>query len=360
MKYYIPRFNLEKLIKLVKRLSKKTDVKFSYDENDIKQECIILNDVKYPYYTIGVELEINYKVGDYEVVAELEHTPNGNIIRQINKNYSVPVSYRNCPPTCEHCNKTRQRANTFLLVDKTNNFKQVGKSCLNEYTGYDALKLIEIVSNLSALLTDDYVEDEEFLEFLRTTQCKYAPLEYVANIFYQILMKNGYKKDSLDPFKGYDDFKYMESLESEVNNILNVVNTDWYNDCEYCHNIKVMLGLECIEHKHWRLLLSYMNNAMLYLGSKNITNEYLGKIGDKVELTVKSVKVLWTDANDYHYSHYNDSVVFTYRILTDSNNVVIWKTEQLVENGMKIKATIKDLKTYKDEKQTVVTRGKLV
>lgn len=358
MKYYIPRFNLEKLIKLVKRLSKKTDVKFSYDENDIKQECIVLDGIKYPYYTIGIELEINYKVGDYEIVAELEHTPNGNIIRQINMDYVVPKYYRTCKPNCEHCNKLRTRANTFLLLDSnTHNYRQVGKSCLNEYTGVDTLKIVEMVSDLSKLLSNDF---EEFLDFIKSTQCKYQPLEYVANIFYQILMKNGYKKDSNDPFKGYDDFKYMKSLEDEVNTILNVVNTDWYNDCEYCHNVKVVLGLEYIEYKHWRLLLSYMNNAMLYLGSKNITNEYLGKIGDKIELTVKSVKVLWADANEYHYSHYNDSVVFTYRILTDSNNVVIWKTEQLVENGMKIKATIKDLKIYKDEKQTVVTRGKLV
>ena len=351
MKYYIPEYNLGKLKKLVNRLSKKTKVEFSYDENDVKQEKLVLNDEVYPYMTIGVNLDIDYKVGDYEVVAELEHQENGNIIRQINHNYKVPTQYRTCKPHCEHCNKLRRRANTFLLVDNNNNFKQVGKSCLNDYTGYDTLKLVELVSSLNFLLgANEY--DEDFIEFVKL--CKWDSLKEMANRFYQLLLAKGYNKENT--FDGLDDFHYNEELDEKIEEILNVVNTDWYNDdSNYCYNVKVVLGMEYIEYKHWKLLISYINSAMTYLMNKNVKNEYIGKIGDRIEFTIKSIKVLFRTEN-YH-SYYSDDYIFTYRILTNDGYVIIWKTNKDLEIDMTIKATIKEYKEYKGEKQTVITRG---
>ena len=350
MKYYVPRYNLDKLIKIVNRLSKKTNVVFSYDENDIKQEKLVLDSEVYPYTTIGVELEIDYKVGDYEVVAELEHHDEGNIIRQINNNYKIPTKYRTCKPNCEHCNKDRQRANTFLLVDKNHKFKQVGKSCLNDYTGYDTLRIVELVSDLSFLLgANDY--DEEFIEYVKS--CKWDDLKEMTNKFYQIIKCEGYNKER--PFEHLEKYQYDKKLDKEVEEILNVVNTDWYNDSEYCHNIKVMLNMKFIEAKHWRLLISYVNSAMTYLMNKNAKNEYMGNIGDKVEFTIKSIKVIFKTEN-YHSTR-TDEFIYTYRILTNNNYVVIWKTTKELTNDIKIKAFIKDYREYKGEKQTVITRG---
>ena len=118
MKYYIPKYHLEKLEKLVKALQKKTNVTFEVFENDTKVEEFVdysqPDQPVYRYLTIAVELEINYKVGDYELVAELEHTGAGNIIRQINKDIQVPTTYRNVPCRCEHCNTLRKRNNTHI------------------------------------------------------------------------------------------------------------------------------------------------------------------------------------------------------------------------------------------------------
>ena len=352
MKYYVPEFNLNKLIKLVNRLSKKTKVEFSYNVNDIKQDSILVDDGVYaPYNTIAVELDVDYKVGDYEIVAELEHHKKGNIIRQVNMNYEVPTQYRTCEPYCEHCNKLRQRANTFLLVDNNHNFKQVGKSCLNDYTGYDALKVIELVSGVGSLLSVDY-DDEEFISFVKTT--RWYELKEMANKFYQLIKNEGYNKER--PFENLDKYQYNKDLEKEVEEILNVVNTDWYNEnSNYCFNISVLLDMQYIESKHWKLLLSFINSALTYLMNKNVKNEYIGNIGDRIEFTIKSVKTLFRVEN-YH-SYNEDDYVYTYRILTDNDYILIWKTTKELENGMKIKATIKEYKNYKDEKQTVITRG---
>lgn len=351
MKYYIPRFKLSKLKTLVNRLSKKTEVKFDYNENDIKQESIIIDNKRYFYNTIGIELEIDYKVGDYDIVAELEHHQEGNIIRQINYNYSVDSKYRTAKPYCEHCNKLRNRNNTFLLIDKTGNTKQVGKSCLKDFIGYDNEKIIELVSRINLCMTD--YDEEEVINYSK--ECRFQELKNIANKFYQLILKNGYNKEN--PFKDFEEINYNKDLESKVDEILNVVNTDWYNDnSDYCYNIKIVLSLEYIESKHWRLLLSYINSALNYLQDLQINNTYLGNINDRVEFTIKEVKALYSNGQ---YSYYSDENI-TYKIKTTNNQIIIWSTEKEPKANQTYKATIKSLKEYKDIKQTVVTRCRLV
>ena len=177
----------------------------------------------------------------------------------------------------------------------------------------------------------------------------------MANKFYQLILKYGYNKQN--PFKYFEEINYNKDLEPKVDEILNVVNTGWYNDnSDYCHNIKIILGLECIEYKHWRLLLSYINSAMNYLQELQVNNTYLGNVNDKVEFTIKEVKALYSNGK---YSYYGNENV-TYKIKTTNNQIVIWATEQEPKENQTYKATIKALKVYKDVKQTVVTRCKLV
>ena len=374
MKYYIATYYRAKLEKLINALRKKTTVKYEVFNDDYKIQTCTDGKNEYRYMTFGVDIEVDYKVGNYELVAELEHTGNGNIIRQINFDIEVPKSYRKVSCQCEHCKTNRQRKNTFLLVDKDNNFKQVGKTCLNDYTGIDTLYIVNKVSSLH-FLTSGQVDDE-FLEFLKSNSApKYEPLEVMANIFYQIVLENGYKKDDNNPFYNVNDYKYRDDLEDKVEQLLNVVNTDWYNDdSSYCYNVKVMLGLGYVEFRHWKLLLSYINSAMLYLQKQlakelerqGLNNDYLGNVGDKIEFEVKSVKLLYTKYTNYSW---RGEESYVYRILTTTNNVVIWNTQLALNENTnffecnsvpftKIKATIKKLDEYKGEKQTVITRGK--
>lgn len=44
--------------------------------------------------------------------------------------------WRDHPPDCEHCNVNRRRNNTYLVVDEDDGVRQVGSSCLADYTGH--------------------------------------------------------------------------------------------------------------------------------------------------------------------------------------------------------------------------------
>lgn len=366
MKYYIPRFNLAKLKSLITRLSKKTSVEFSYDENDIKLETIrvaVANGVTkiYKYATIGVDIDLDYKVGEYELIAQLEHTGNGNIVRRINPSTPLPDRYLECVPCCEHCNTTRRRAITYVLMNNKKHYVQVGKNCLKDFIGYDNDAIINMVSSLYALL-----HEEDFAEEQLMGEPKWEVLDDFINRVYQLVKEEGYSKDRVNPLENLDRYDYDKTLEDKVEEIKNVVNTSWYNNSEYCHNCKVIMGLNVIEPKHFRLITSYVNSAMNYLQKqealksekKSLVNSYLGNVGDKIEFNVKSFKVLYTKEPQIGYGRWVSIPV--YRIITDDNHIVIWASSNgLPKNVKTIKATIKKLDEYKGEKQTVVTRGKV-
>lgn len=368
MKYYIPRFNLSKLKSLITKLSKKTKVEFSYDENDIKLETLCIRDNAnrvdkvYKYATIGVDINIDYKVGDYELVAQLEHTGNGNIVRRINPNAFLPDKYLECTPCCEHCKTTRRRSITYVLMDNNKHYIQVGKNCLKDFIGYDNGIIIQMVSSLYQLF-----HEEEFDEELLMGEPKWELLDEFLNRVYQLVKKEGYSKEKNNPLEDLDSFEYDKTLNDKVEEIKNVVNTSWYNNSEYCHNCKVIMGLNVIEPKHFRIIASYVNSAMNYLqkqeaikeAKKSIVNDYLGNEGDKIEFNIKSFKVLYTKESQIGYGRW--VAIPVYRIITDDNHIIIWASSNgLKENALTVRATVKGHKDYNEEKQTVITRGKVV
>ena len=123
-----------------------------------------------------------------------------------------------------------------------------------------------------------------------------------------------------------------------------------------------------VETKHWKILLSYLNSAMNYLQKQQQlqqratadNNTYLGKVGDKVEFTIQSVKALFS--NYVNVGYRNSVETITYKFITENGNTVLWSTgKQITDDyiGCKVTGTIKALKEYKGEKQTIVTRCKI-
>lgn len=51
----------------------------------------------------------------------------------------LPVDCAEHPSRCEHCMKNRRRSLTFVLRNSDDEYMQVGKTCLNEYLGTEAL-----------------------------------------------------------------------------------------------------------------------------------------------------------------------------------------------------------------------------
>jgi hypothetical protein len=77
-------------------------------------------------------------VSNYEFMAKLEHTEEGNILHTI-AGKTVPHQYRECEAWCDHCQVKRRRNDTFVLRHTTDDtYKQVGRNCLADYLGRNA------------------------------------------------------------------------------------------------------------------------------------------------------------------------------------------------------------------------------
>lgn len=89
---------------------------------------------------VRLELEV-VLVGDaprvegYELVARLEHTPQGNLISSRSALPEGTLSvFRHVAPVCEHCGMRRNRLDTFLVRETaTGDIKQIGRNCLADY-----------------------------------------------------------------------------------------------------------------------------------------------------------------------------------------------------------------------------------
>lgn len=90
-------------------------------------------------------------------------------------------------------------------------------------------------------------------------------------------------------------------------------------------------------------------------------SQYVGNVGDKVQLTVKYDHSAWWEQPSY--SGFGTDTMFCHTFVDDQGNVLVWKTGTSfpIDEGtmVQLKGTVKEHTSYKDEKQTVLTRCKV-
>lgn len=88
-------------------------------------------------------------------VARLETTPAGNLVHTVpGVEIQVPERFRSTGPDCDHCRLDRRRNDTYVLMDESGEFVQVGRTCLRDFTGHadpiKAARWFEMLMDLDA------------------------------------------------------------------------------------------------------------------------------------------------------------------------------------------------------------------
>ena len=327
---------------------------------------------KHKFYPI--EVEGKYEVPGWKFVATIEHTPGENIIRNITDE-KIPDKYRTISPECEHCHRIRDRKDTYLVKNtETGEFKQIGKSCLKGYTGgLDAA---------FAALMAQWVDDPEDIEGIGDDLI--VPNGKVTNFFdpvkfkkiaYNYVKEHGYSKDPyyigniVDIYRGNPTSKDM-ATDSELSAVNEwVLNLDTTTN-DYFRNAFIAWNLEDLEYRHLRLVTSLIHTYFKESEKekqKEVTkssesapessSSYVGNVGDKITLTVSNRRVLYRKT---FQKGYRLGSVPVYKIIGTDNNVYIWSTDSWFDEGDTIVATVKSHSEFNGEKQTVITRGKVV
>jgi len=74
------------------------------------------------------------------VIAQLEAVAGGNLAFIINNDahdLAAAEDARSHPITCEHCNTKRQRKLGYILKNEAGEYKEIGSTCLEDFTGID-------------------------------------------------------------------------------------------------------------------------------------------------------------------------------------------------------------------------------
>lgn len=370
---------LEKKLKPIKKKCAKYGCDFKYEKVEE-----INKPIKGKYYNFTVvEVEGNAKIDNYELVGIIEQSDNGNIVNAFN-NCEVPKRFWTTENYCEHCNSKRNRKNLFIIRNtETNEYKQLGKSCVKLYTnGIDAehfaqiLHCYDILKKYNDMYFEDYIDTYNAIASYK--------VDDVLNLAIMLIDEIGYMNTndeistkSLIKY-GLRDIKLMNKeinkkaiieftkadIDVDRSTKINNIKEYYMNmkaDTEYIHNIQVLLSNEYIREDKIGYIAylpkgydKYIEQVKKQKALCDVDSIYYGDISKRYkQVDVKQIKDIATYSNDY-------GIVTVYQIVID-NSILIWKTNKHIElNDInKIDFTVKEHRIYKGINQTIVTRCKL-
>ena len=149
IQYRVPVENLAQLTGRIQKLAKRA-AKFGVEAPGIvlgELEILHLVDKdKVPYIREFQHLTLSgmsvVRLNGWQLAAVLEPVvdedgnPVGNMLRSVPEAPAVPVQYREAGNNCDHCHTQRRRNETFLVVNESSEWKQIGRQCLRDFLGH--------------------------------------------------------------------------------------------------------------------------------------------------------------------------------------------------------------------------------
>ena len=145
----IPESNLYRLEDRVAKMNKRAaklglaEIEVTEISRETRQVYVGDNALGEPVYVGRVWLTLDVQgekptVPGWTLVGAIDHqdVTDGSLnVLRAPRGEKVPESYRKARPTCDHCNTTRRRRDTFILRDESGTHKQVGRNCLADFLG---------------------------------------------------------------------------------------------------------------------------------------------------------------------------------------------------------------------------------
>lgn len=406
-KYYIHEDNLERLQKQLKTIEnkcKKYNVDFTFNilepaefREVVDQETGETHLARF----IPVEAEGTISHDNWSFVAVLEHSKEGNVIRNYSKDLKVPERYRNTTCICEHCNTKRSRKDTYVIYNnESGEFKQVGKSCLMEYTrGLSAEDVARYISWFESIIKGEAPSSRGgWSRYYDTIELVQYAIECVKHWGYT---KHDYEQYIDSPRSTRErvmDYLYLDhgwtievatrekfqaelnavnfKHDSEENTALAKEMIAWASafnsntDNNYRHNLKVVCRKEAVDRRDIGILISLVPAYHKYLNQiaedakrkeeqEKVAqvSKWVGQEGERITAKLQSFEHMYTGDSIY-------GPTYLFKMVDVDGNILNWwtsswidlETQQVVE----VTGTVKKHEEYRGIKQTVLTRCKTV
>lgn len=386
MKYLIHESNIERLEKKLTAISNKCEKYGCAFIYEVIGEQFKENEEGIVSRYIEIETEGIAKVNDWVFVAAIDFHENGNIVRKCgNIEVEVPERYYTSEPVCEHCNTKRRRKDAYIVMNTvTGEFKQVGRSCLKDFTcGLSAELVAQYIAAFDTMIEGEavaagwhaveYLDAKEYLQYVVEcinhfgfygTQSE-RPTKSRA---YEYMMANAGKiyvpKHLEQLLREMEEvnFKYDTTEVKEVVEKALAWIAEQNEDNNYIHNVKVLAQQQYITYKDLGFiasLISTYNKAMKIEQKRKQQQEadskstFVGNVGDRITVDIESIECVASWDTQF-------GITFVYKMVDANGNVYTWKTGKSLENKKStVTGTVKEHNEFRGTKQTELTRCKV-
>lgn len=396
-RYFIPESaidSLETKLATIRRKCAKYGCEFSYSRigETFKKVEIQDDEGSRKEVTIkAIEVEVSGTAiaeSGWELVGKIEHLETGNLIHSFS-DVTIPDWYRSASPKCEHCSSDRHRKETYVLYHAENHaWKQVGSSCLKDFTGNVSAEMAAAIASFYTLL-DQVAEDRVHI----ASSPKYFDIESVICYAIECVKHWGYHKSE----EGNDatreavrdlmqrQRKFPAIVRSVTFDPMSAANLQTFKDLrsrllalnaedDYTNNLQVLLRAEEVPEKRLGILVSavpYYNRMIAReaeqkkLAEETSSSEFIGNVGDRLTVDIATVKLV--NIYDGYYGS-----TWRYQIVDAQGNVFMWdasntmwdtvcvedspKGEVIEGLPLQLTGTVKKHDEFRGIKQTWLTR----
>lgn len=320
----------------------------------------------------------------------------GNVLRKVpGFAGEIPTSFRNATNYCDHCKTDRRRLETFVIQNTTKGtFRQIGRNCLANYLGLTnpetLVAIAEILidaDDLAGMAEEDgfgggsYVAERIPLDDVLTVAASAIRLYgWLSNKSAQEFGKTSTSmrvqdwifggpkvREQYDPkLVATDEDKAL--AENTVLWLQSLTEEQTAND--YMFNLSLLARSVSVTSKNFGIAVSAINayakekefqirhNAKIVADTKS---EFLGTIGERIQLENATVEYTTTFEGDYGPSYF-------FKLRCGDNILVYFSSNKMFEQGEVIPSMTARVKAHQNRvdnynpqgvKQTQITRATL-
>jgi len=295
----------------------------------------------------------------WRIISAVDYLSGEEAIYRILEGENLPAEYRNLGPECEHCHQNRARKTVYVVLSSDSKYRQVGSTCLHDFTGQDEAELVGAFREQLEIDEDERIRQSRMIDML-------IYLSHVAMVIREYGWLGATKARELGktPTADYALSSLHDSTHPNETDIATAKSAiQWaqtISDEEtngYLHNLHILAAQYSIEPKHLNIVASMIvahERAQAREAermSKAAQSQHFGTVGKREVFTLTVERVFSRDT-EYGVSH-----IHTMRDM--SGNVAVWfATRELLNVGQSytMKATVKSHGERDGIAQTILTR----